>query len=174
MVQYQHQLKIPKNRIAVMIGVKGEVKKKIEDNCKVKLSIDSKEGDVIITGEDSIMMYTTKEIIKAIARGFNPDIALLLLKQDYSLEIINIGDYCTINQMTRIKGRIIGERGKSRHNLESMTNCHISVEGKTVAIIGRVEDVTLCRGAIEKLLRGSEHSSTYRWIERRKSSREEI
>ena len=90
---YQYEIKIPKERIAVLIGTKGKIKREIESATKSGLKIDSKEGDVFIHGKDSIGLITAKEIIHAIGRGFNPDIALALLKPDYCIEMIDIGDY---------------------------------------------------------------------------------
>jgi ribosomal RNA assembly protein len=55
--------------------------------------VDSAEGDIFISGEDALGLYTAREVIKAIGRGFNPDIAKLLLKQDYVLEIIHMTEY---------------------------------------------------------------------------------
>ena len=170
-----HGLRIPKERIGVLIGKKGEVKQQIENSTKTKLDIDSKEGDVSITGEDGIGLFHAKEVVIAIGRGFNPDIALLLLKQDYMLEVINLGDYCNKKKsaLSRIRGRLIGREGKSRHIVEELTESYVSVYGKTVAIIGLAENITIARDAIQMLLKGSPHSTVYRWLERqRKKIRE--
>ena len=82
MEEYTYELKIPKERIAVLIGKKGETKKKIEETTNLKLDIDSKEGEVVISGTDSLALFTAKENLPAIGRGFNPDVALLILKND--------------------------------------------------------------------------------------------
>ena len=102
-----YELKIPKDRIAVLIGKGGSVKKQIEEETKTKLDIDSREGDVTLSGEDGLSLFTAREIVKAIGRGFNPDVALLLLKPDYSFELIII-EPRSKNDLSRIKGRIIG------------------------------------------------------------------
>ncbi|MBI2650531.1 RNA-processing protein, partial [Candidatus Woesearchaeota archaeon] len=75
MVEYSYELKVPRNRVAVIIGKEGSIKKEIEESTKTKLNIDSKEGDIFVSGEDALGLYTAKEIIKAISRGFNPNIA---------------------------------------------------------------------------------------------------
>ena len=101
--EYSYELKIPKDRIAVLIGKKGEIKKEIESSTKTKLDIDSKEGDVVISGKDALNLYNTKDIVKAIGRGFNPEIALLLLKPDYAFELIEIEDFIkTKNDLKKI------------------------------------------------------------------------
>ena len=74
--EFSYELKIPKERVAVLIGKKGEIKKQIEQATNTKLKIDSKEGDVEISGEDALKLYATREIIRAIGRGFNPEIAM--------------------------------------------------------------------------------------------------
>ncbi|MFO8015623.1 MAG: KH domain-containing protein [Candidatus Woesearchaeota archaeon] len=169
-MEYSYELKIPKERVAVLIGTDGEVKKEIEEATKSDLTIDSKEGDISIRGDDSLGLFTAKNVIKAVGRGFNPDIALLLLKQDYSFELLRIDDYAgkSKNKLLRLKGRVIGAEGKSRKVIENLTETNISVYGKTLGIIGRAENVEIARTAIEKLLKGAQHASVYRWLERKR------
>jgi ribosomal RNA assembly protein len=166
--EYAYELKIPKERIAVLIGAKGETRKRIEDITHAKLDIDSDEGDVRIGGHDALGLFTAREIVRAIARGFNPELALQLTKQDMGFEIIPLASHAkNQDDMTRLKGRVIGEGGKSRRVIEELTGCDISVYGKTVAIIGPIEAVPACRRAIEALLSGQAHASVYHWLERK-------
>ncbi|MBU1204960.1 MAG: KH domain-containing protein [Nanoarchaeota archaeon] len=171
MAEYMYGTKIPKERIAVLIGTDGITKKQIESATNIKLKIDSKEGDVFLEGEDALGLYSAREVVKAIGRGFNPDIALLLLKQDYMLEMINMADYIkSKNQMIRLKGRVIGAEGRSRKTIEELTETYISVYGKTIGIIGFSENVAIAKRAVESLLSGSPHSSVYKWLEKRRSN----
>lgn len=165
------QLKVPKKRIAVIIGKKAETKKKIENKTHTKLKIDSKEGDIIITGEDSLNVYITKNIILAIGRGFNPDVALTLLNENNILEVIDMIDYTgkSKKKQIRVKSRLIGTKGKAKHNIERLTNTKISIYGKTVCIIGGIEDVNIAREGVESLLKGAPHGNAYRIIERKLS-----
>jgi ribosomal RNA assembly protein len=170
MVEYSYELKIPKNRVAVIIGKEGRVKKDIEESTKTKLDIDSKEGDIFVSGEDALGLYTAREIIKAIGRGFNPEIAKLLLKSDYILEVVDVSEYVGKSKeaMLRLKGRVIGKEGKSRRLIEKLAECSISVFGKTISIIGLPESAANARQAVESLLRGSTHANVYKWLERRR------
>ncbi len=170
MNELSYELKIPKERIAVLIGKEGKTKKDIEEATKTSLDIDSREGDIFIKGEDGLSIYTAKETITAIGRGFNPEIALLLLKVDYSFELIDLSDFAgkSKNSQLRIKGRIIGTEGKTRRIIEEMTETYLSVYGKTVAIIGSTECVPVARKAIEMLIEGSNHSSVYKWLEKQR------
>ena len=168
------ELKIPQERIAVLIGAHGTVKKRIEQRMHVRITVDSDEGDVTIEGEDSVTVFESIAIVKAIGRGFNPEIAELLYGEAYSLDILNIPDFVGASKkhMARMKGRIIGREGRARTMIEDTTQTHISVYGKTIAIIGRFEDVPIARQALEMLLEGAPHGNVYRWLENKK--REQI
>ena len=109
-------------------------------------------------------------MINAIGRGFNPEIAELLLKGDYGLEILDITEFTGKSKpnMIRLKGRVIGREGKSRKIVEELTECNISVYGKTIAIIGKSENLVNARKAVESLLQGSPHSNVYKWLEKRR------
>ena len=170
MVEYSYELRVPKNRVAVIIGKEGTVKKEIEAATKTKLTIDSKEGDVFVSGDDALGLYTAREIIKAIGRGFNPEIARLLLKPDYIFEVVDLREYVgkSKDAMLRLKGRVIGKEGKSRRLIEELAECNISVFGKTISIIGEPESAASARHAVESLLSGSTHANVYKWLERRR------
>ena len=171
MEQYSNELKIPKERVAILIGKKGETKKNLEDLTKTKIIVDSKEGDIFASGKDALSLFDVIEVIKAIGRGFNPDIAFLVLKHDYIFELINMNDFAkTKNDAIRLKGRVIGSEGKSRNAIEELTETNISVYGKTIGIIGLQENVASAKKAIESLLSGSPHSNVYRFLERNKRS----
>ena len=170
MVEYAYELKVPKNRVAVIIGKEGSIKKELEEATHTKLDIDSKEGDIFVSGEDALGLYCVREIIDAIGRGFNPDVAKLLLKQDYVFETVDVSEFVgkSKDAIIRLKGRVIGKEGKSRKIIEELTECSICVFGKTIGMIGLPEDVSNARHAIESLLSGSNHSNVYKWLEKRR------
>lgn len=173
--EYEYELRIPKDRVAVLIGVKGEVKKMLERETKTKIEVDSAEGGVKIKGRDALLLYLAREIIRAIGRGFNPEIARLLLKQDYGFELVDISHYAkTPKALARLKGRVIGEKGKSRRTIETLTQTHLCIYGKTIGIIGPIEQLGDARRAVESLLAGSTHAHVYRWLEMRRKLRREV
>ena len=55
---FAQDVKIPKERVAVLIGTKGVTKKHLQQATKTTLKV-SKEGDVTISGEDSIDVFVT-------------------------------------------------------------------------------------------------------------------
>ena len=174
--EYSYNMKIPKDRVAVLIGAKGKDKRELEDYCKARINVDSKEGDVMISGTDALKLYELREVIKAIGRGFNPQTALLLLKPDYMIEIINLREYGADNKnkLMRIRSRVIGTGGKARKTIETLTYCSISVYGKTIGILGEVTEVGNAKRAVEMIITGAMHSTVYKWLEgqRRKARME--
>lgn len=172
-MELSYEVKIPKERLPILIGTKGRMKRKIERELGVKLSIDSEEGEIKIEGDETLAMYQAREIVKAVGRGFNPEVALQLLKPDFVLEIIPISDFAgkSKNRMLQLKGRVIGTDGQSRDQIEKFTDTNISVYGKTICIIGRYENVSDARRAIESLLSGSQHGTVFRWLEQRQRKR---
>ncbi len=166
---YSYELRIPKERIAVVIGKKGLTKKQLEKFTNTKIEVDSDEGKVTISG-DSLDVYGARLVIQAIGRGFNPVVAKSLCNDEVCLEIINIKDFAgkSKKKMARLKSRVIGSKGKAWKSIESLTKTCISVYGKTVCIIGKVDDVLTAREAIENLLKGAPHAPVYKWLEDKK------
>ena len=167
------EIKIPKARVAVLLGVKGKTKRKIEKITNIKLKINSQEGEVEISGE-SLEVYQTEPIIKAIARGFNPEIALMLMDEENSFELIDIKQYSggSKKKIERMKSRLIGEKGRCRKTIEDIADVKLSIFGKTVGIIGKIENVHLARIAVQDILRGAPHGPVYKKLEERISKLE--
>ncbi len=171
-------VKIPKDRIAVLIGKNGSGKKKIETLTETKISIDSKNGEIQVRTEakNSTNFYSTLNIVKGIGRGFSPENALLLIDSDYYLDLINLEDEVGHSEKAvfQKKGRIIGTNGKTRSEIEEKTDCFISIYGKTVAIIGKPEKVEIAREAIEMILHGASHDTVYHFLKKKNLQEKEF
>lgn len=110
-------------------------------------------------------MWKARDIVQAIGRGFSPQRAFTLLDDDIYLRVINIEEYGnTPNQIRRLKGRVIGQGGKTRRNIEELTRTFITIFGNTIGIIGEIENQQVALTAIIRLLRGAEHSTVYRYL----------
>ncbi len=163
-------LKIPHERVGVLIGPKGKVKRRIEGSFGVTLEIDSESGSVEVSlnpgSKDASVILTVQNIVKAIGRGFSPRRAEMLAKEDYDLHIIDLCDYVgdSKNAIARVRGRIIGKNGRSRALIEELTNTMISVYGDTVAVIGNVENLGVAREAVMKLVNGSFHKTVWNFL----------
>ena len=173
-MSYEKLLRIPLDRVGVLIGKKGETKARIEDSCAVTVAVDGKSGEVTLRSTSvEADPFRASNVVEAIARGFSPPRALKLLDPETSLEILDLRDFAgkSENNLERIKGRIIGLHGKSRRVMEELTKCDISVYGKTVAIIGDPDRLRLAKDAIEKLASGSQHKSVYNMLQRERTKR---
>lgn len=164
-------INIPKERIAVLLGKKGKIKRKIEKETGVKIDVDSKSGEVTIirfSEKDPFLGIKALDIIKAIARGFSPQKAFKLLLPNIYIQIISLPDYVSGKKLETVRGRIIGREGKSREFISRLTDTDIVVYGKTVSIIGDEKGTETARKAVEKLIRGAPHSTVFRFLERQK------
>jgi ribosomal RNA assembly protein len=165
-------IKIPFERVAVLVGPKGNMKELIEKKSTAMLNIDSESGDVEISNPtDPLMGMRAKEVVQAIARGFSPEKALKLFDHDLlmfeTMDLSNIAR--TEKDLMRIRGRLIGKDGKTREIFETLTGAYISVYGKTVSLIGYPEQNTVARTGINMLLEGSAHGPVYSFLEKKKS-----
>ena len=164
-------VRIPMDRVAVLVGPKGEVKRYIEQRAGVTLDIDSTDGSVVVHeegAEDPFTAMRAAEIVKAIGRGFSPEHAFSLLRDDYYFYLMDITDYVgkKPNHVRRIRARLIGTGGKTRRLIEELSEAYISVYGNTVAIIGDEWGSDVAKRAVDMILSGSEHRSVYNFLEK--------
>ena len=166
--------RVPKDRIAVLIGSSGSTAKSLRNSAGCKeLNIDSVTGEVeVIWGDagsyDPIKAMKLPNVIKAIGRGMAPKAALRLFDEQHFFEMVDLRDYVgkRSNQQRRIRSRIIGSQGKIRKLIESLTDTEITIYKSTVVIIGEQEGLFAARQAIEMLAGGSEHGSVLGYLEK--------
>jgi ribosomal RNA assembly protein len=180
-VEQRFFVKIPLDRVGVLIGPKGKTKSTLEKIFRVTLDIESSSGSVEIkmslADNDVSNLFAVQNVVKAIGRGFNPKKAEKLAEEDYDLIIIDLEDYAkSKNAIARIKGRIIGKDGSSRRMLEELTGTFISVYGDTVSIIGKSNNLETAREAVTMLIKGAFHKTVWNFLyaERRKREQDRI
>lgn len=166
-------VKIPQKRIGSLIGKNGDVKKAIEDATATYLDINSDDGVVDISPrkdmKDPLGVWNANLIVKAIARGFNPEIAMKLIDDDVYLEVISLPSLVgkSKNSLARYKGRIIGKDGKTREIIMEMAEVDMVIYGKTVSFIGGMENILIAKEAIKMIINGSRHKSVYSFLEQK-------
>jgi len=163
-------IRIPLDRIGVLIGHKGETKKDIESISGIKLNIDSNQGEVEIDDRDAkdpLVLLKIENLIKAIGRGFSPQNALRLMDDYADFFVFDLHDYVGKKEshLIRIKSRIIGKEGKTKRVLEDLTGAKISIYGHTISIISDLERMNILKKSIDMLLTGSKHATVYRFVE---------
>lgn len=163
-------VKIPQDRIGVLIGEGGETMREIEEAAEVRLNIDSESGSVRVHQVgDPITGMRGPEIVKAIGRGFSPETALGLLEDDLmQFQLIDL-DAATRNEkdLKRKKGRLIGESGRTRELMEELSGADVVIYGSTLGIIGSPDAVETVRRAVEMLIEGAPHGTVYSFLERK-------
>ncbi len=167
-------VKIPKERVGVLIGKGGETKARIEQRSGVRLTIDSEEGDVEIdhtNAKDPSMALAVLDVVTAIGRGFSEEKAMKLLEDGYFFSVMDIRDYVgkKLEHVERMRARVIGTHGRAREIIEELTGAYVSVYGNTVAVIGDALQVDVAGRALDMLLSGSEHSAVYKFLEGRRA-----
>ena len=168
-------LRIPKERVGVLIGPEGKTKKIIEDKLSVELQIESEAGGVTImlreNAQDPSVMFRVKDVVTAIGRGFSPEHAFRLIHdEDIILDVIDLRLVFgrSESDIKRIKGRIIGMNGKTRRIIEELTDANVAVYGHTISIIGNFDQAQAAREAIQMLINGSMHNVVYRFLHRKR------
>jgi len=166
-------VRIPVDRVGVLIGEQGRTKARLEELTGVKITVDSNTGEVTIdeTGaKDPTFSLKVRDVVTAIGRGFSEEKAFLLMDDDMYVQVFDIKEFASDSKdrLAQIKGRVIGAGGKTRRLLEELAGVDISVSGHTVAIIGDAFHLDIGRQAMEMLLGGSEHKTVYRFLERKR------
>jgi ribosomal RNA assembly protein len=166
-------IRIPQERIGVLIGKNGEVKSEIERRSSTTLTIDSEGGDVLIDEsnvKDPEMLLRARDVIRAIGRGFSPQRAFRLFDPGTYLEVIDLKDFTGKNskRAKTVKARLIGTGGKTRRLIEELSESYVSIYGNTASLIGDYVQNQISRESVLMILRGNQHSTVYKYLERRR------
>src|SRR3989338_6699319 len=138
-MEFSYEVKIPKDRIAVLLGVKGSTKKELEKALGIKINFNSKLAIDLIDENVAFETIDITEYAGTSEKG-----------------------------LIRARSRAIGAEGKARKYIEQLTDTHAIIYGKTIGIIGHYENVALTRKAFESLLGGARHSTVYAWLEKQR------
>jgi ribosomal RNA assembly protein len=169
-------VKIPKERVGVLIGPDGKVKQRIEAKFMVELLIDGDSGGVTVVlsekASDPSLLFRAKDTVTAIGRGFSPEQAFRLLRNED--DIFDFIDLRAVfgrseSDIKRVKGRVIGANGKTRKLIEELTEASMVVYGHTIGFIGSFEQVDVARNAVQMLVNGSQHHTVYKYLQRKRS-----
>ena len=134
--------------------------KLIEDSCECRLSIEDGEG-VIIEGK-AYGEFVAKNIIYAFGRGFDMEIARRLLNDEFYFSSIDLKQALgNEKRVARIKARIIGENGRTKRYIESVSSAKMSVYGDTVSLIGSMYEIREAETAVNTLIEGGTHKLAY-------------
>ena len=168
-------VRIPKERVGILIGPEGKVKQYIEEKLQVKLDVDSDGNAAIVLSEkatDPSLLLKAKDVVTAIGRGFTPEVTFRLIRNED--EIFDLIDLRVIfgrseSDIKRIKGRIIGADGKTRKLIEELTEADVVVYGHTVGLIGTFEQVNTAHNAVQMIIEGCQHHTVYNYLQKKRT-----
>ncbi len=163
--------RIPEDRVGVLIGPGGRTRGEIARRTGAEVEVDGEEGEVRLASADTDpgAVLKARDIVLAIGRGFSPERAWRLLKENTFLGVLDIKattGHHEKSALRRIRARVIGTDGRARSRIEELSGCSISVYGSTVALIGEEDQLDRATRAVELLLKGSEHSTVFHLLAR--------
>jgi len=136
---------------------------------KIKIKINYRAGKVSISGPE-LNEFLVEKIIHAIEFGFNVEDALLLKKEDFVLEFLNIKDYARRKNLEDIRARVIGRQGKAKMTIEELTGSVIVINNNKVGIIVDSEHLDPVIQGFISLIKGAKHSNVFSYLEKQNAN----
>ncbi|MCL4406498.1 MAG: hypothetical protein M1573_02350 [Candidatus Parvarchaeota archaeon] len=133
------------------------------------VSITIEKTRVKLSCDNAFRAMLAKNAVTAFNRGFDSSISSLLLDDSYDILVLNVNDYSRSKKRQKeLKGRVIGSRGMIKKRIMKETACFIKIQGKTISIVGHVENIGIAHGAVEMILNGAKHDSVFISINKKK------
>ncbi len=158
------QVFIPSERIRVLRKDR-KLLDSLEKICRC--TIDVKEEDaVVINAQDGYGEFVARNVMFAFGRGFDIQDAEKLLNDDYYFNSIDIGHILgSEKRIKQVKARIIGEEGRTKIYIESVSGAKLSIYGDTVSFIGTPSQINEAETAVDILIHGGTHKVAYSRME---------
>lgn len=166
-------LDIPQERMGVLIGKNGEIKKRMEEILNIKINIQS-DGVVKVeyNTEDPETYFKLRRIADAICCGFSGEDALKLMDGKVVLKKIDLRDFAdeSSSRMKILKDRIIGRGGKIWKKIEKLANVRLALYRHVLGIIGEEENCEIALKTILKILGGAQFGTAFKYLEHQRKS----
>ena len=128
--------------------------------CKIEFAGDD-ALEIESTENDAYAEFNAKNVVYAYGRGFEPHIAETLVHDDKYFSTMDIGDVGNSKRVGQVKARIIGENGKTKNYIESVSGARIAVFGDTISFIGTYSEIEEAEVAVRTLVDGGTHKLAY-------------
>jgi len=145
-------------------------KKELENRLDVRIKIG--KGRIFFEGEAN-NEFIAEKVFEAINAGFSIDKALLLLREDFVFEKINIKNFTRHKNLQEVRARIIGTKGKTLQLLTKLSNCFIELKDNELYIIGEADDIEDCMQALRSLVGGAKQGNVYKYLEKARRRKKE-
>jgi ribosomal RNA assembly protein len=136
---------------------------------KISIKIQFNKGSVSISGKE-LEEYLVEKVLQAVDFGFDIEDALLLLKENFVLEFVNIKEHTHRKNLTDIRARLVGTGGRAKRTIEELTGGVVVLNANTVGII--VDNMHLGQAiqGIISLIQGSKHGNVFSYLERQNAN----
>ncbi len=138
-------------------------RKKLEEILEVKITNRGKEIYIEGKAENE---FIAEKVIQALDFGFPYAVATEIKTEDLMFEILNIKEHTKQKNLERVRGRIIGTKGKTLKTLSDLTNCYLELKENELGIIGEPELIKTAQDAIISLIQGSKQGNVYAYLEK--------
>lgn len=161
-------VQLPDERWSVLSDA--ETIEQIERRTGAEISLDDELKIARVRHDNSIDELTATDVIEAAACGFQPHVALRLLKPGTDFVEIDIKSHTRNKKaLHRQKGRLIGKNGRTKQLIQELAGVQMTIQQRRVFLLGDMAGVTTAREAIERLISGAPHSSVYAFLEQQHS-----
>jgi len=132
---------------------------------KIKIKVIPEKHFIYIDGTE-LEEYTAEKIIEAIDFGFEPEDALMLKNEDFSIDYINIKEHTHRKNLAEIRARVVGTEGKAKRAIETLTGSVIVLHDSKVGVISdSAHEAHVCQ-AIVSLIQGAKHGNVFAYLEK--------
>lgn len=135
----------------------------LEKSLNVEIDHRGKEFYLSGNAEDE---FFARKVIEAINLGFSVETALFIIEKDFVFEVLNIKEYTRRKNLSAVRSRIIGTKGKALAVLSQLTGCFFEIKDNHVGIIGDPEYMKTAQEALISLIRGAKHANVYSYLEK--------
>mgnify|MGYP000524821328 CR=1 FL=1 len=138
-------------------------KKFLERTFNLKIQIT--KGTVTIEGSP-LDEYEATRVFEAIDLGFSAKTASILKDENFLFEIIRIKDFTRRKNLSVVRSRVIGTKGKTKDTIEQITGCKLKLKGNEIGIIGPADSMQYAITALTNIIRGTKQANAYKYLER--------
>ncbi len=135
----------------------------IENKVKIKIGV-GKNG-VSVSGSE-LDEYLVEKVLVAVDFGFDVEDALLLMREDFVPEFIDVKGFSHRKNLRDVRARLIGRSGKAKKTIENLTGAVIVVNGNRVGVIVDADNLDSVVQAIESLICGAKHGNVFARLEK--------